>query len=189
MRDDPPKPAEETLDPDNWPETLTAAHGIVDRAFARLQSLRDRAAWSEMPDTVRSALAAPLPVEGAPLDRVCAEAERTALAYPMGTTHPRFWAWYMGSGNVAGALGDFLAAVDGSNLGGGNTGPAALDRQVTLWLKEMIGFPADAGATLTSGGSVANLVCLTVARNAMAGIDVREMGISAAPKPLRFYTS
>jgi glutamate/tyrosine decarboxylase-like PLP-dependent enzyme len=111
------------------------------------------------------------------------------MPYPMGNIHPRFWAWYMGSGNFTGALGDFLAAVQGSNLGGGSHAAALLDGQVVNWCKEMLGFPASASGTLVSGGSMANLIGLTVARNVHAGIDVREHGVAAIPKPLRFYGS
>ncbi len=95
----------------------------------------------------------------------------------------------MGSGNFTGALGDFLAAIDGSNLGGGNTAAAQLDRQVVNWLKSMVGFSDSASGTLTSGGSMANMVGLTVARNAMAGVDVSVEGVTNLPKPLRFYAS
>jgi glutamate/tyrosine decarboxylase-like PLP-dependent enzyme len=42
---------------------------------------------------------------------------------------------------------------------------------------------------MTSGGSIANLVCLNVARNVMAGVDVRAEGVTSLPKPLRFYAS
>lgn len=57
------------------------------------------------------------------------------------------------------------------------------------WLKEIVGFPQTASGTLTSGGSVANLIALTVARNAKAGVDVRQQGVTALPHPLRFYAS
>jgi glutamate/tyrosine decarboxylase-like PLP-dependent enzyme len=107
----------------------------------------------------------------------------------MGNIHPRFWAWFMGAGNFTGALAEFLAAVDGSNLGGGNTAPALLDRQVVRWLREIVGFPETASGTLTSGGSAGNLVALAVARNAKAGLDLRAEGVSALPKPMRFYAS
>ncbi|TIU92032.1 MAG: amino acid decarboxylase, partial [Mesorhizobium sp.] len=40
-----------------------------------------------------------------------------------------------------------------------------------------------------SGGSMANIIGLTVARNTKAGIDVREHGVAAIEKPLRFYGS
>ena len=61
--------------------------------------------------------------------------------------------------------------------------------QVVDWLKEMVGFPASASGTLTSGGSMANMVGLTVARNTLAGVDVRQEGVTALPQPLCFYTS
>ncbi len=111
------------------------------------------------------------------------------MAYPMGNVHPRFWGWYMGTGNFTGALGDFLAAVQGSNLAGGNHAAVLLDDQVVNWCKEMLGFPASASGTLVSGGSMANIIGLTVARNVKAGIDVRELGVAAIPQPLRFYGS
>ena len=86
-------------------------------------------------------------------------------------------------------MGDFLAAVQGSNLGGGNHAAAYMDQQVVNWCKEMIGVPASASGTLVSGGSMANLIGLTVARNVKSGIDVRENGVGAIKKPLRVYGS
>src|SRR5690606_6559214 len=109
--------------------------------------------------------------------------------YPMGNTHPRFWSWYMGAGNFTGALGDFLAAVQGSNLGGGSHAAALVGQQVVGWLRDIVGLPATASGTLVSGGSMANLIGLTVARNAMAEIDLREEGVAALERPLRFYAS
>jgi glutamate/tyrosine decarboxylase-like PLP-dependent enzyme len=107
----------------------------------------------------------------------------------MGNIHPRFWSWYMGASNFTGALGDFLAAIQGSNLGGGNHAAGLMDSQVVNWCKEMVGFPASASGTLVSGGSMANIIGLTVARNVKAGVDVRERGVGAIPKPLRYYAS
>ena len=156
-----------SLDPQDWSETRAVAHRMVDDAIAHLSGLRDRPVWQPMPDDLRA----------------------TVLRYPMGNIHPRFFAWYMGGSNLTGALGDFLAAVEGSNLGGGDTAAAALDGQVVDWLRDLMGFPDGAGGTLTSGGSMANMVALTVARNAMAGVDVRAEGVTNLPKPLRFYAS
>ena len=64
-----------------------------------------------------------------------------------------------------------------------------MDQQVVGWCKEMIGFPASASGTLVSGGSMANIIGLAVARNAKAGVDIREHGLAAMDKPLRFYGS
>jgi aromatic-L-amino-acid/L-tryptophan decarboxylase len=60
---------------------------------------------------------------------------------------------------------------------------------VVSWLRDIVGLPATASGTLTSGGSAANLVELTVARNAKAGVDLRSQGVGALPRPLRFYAS
>lgn len=70
-----------------------------------------------------------------------------------------------------------------------NNAAALMDQQVVGWLKQMMGFPEDAGGTLVSGGSMANIIGLTAARNAMAGIDVRAAGVAAIPQQLRFYGS
>ena len=179
----------ETLDPQDWSKTAALAHRMIDDAIAHISNVRDRPVWRPMPDDVRKFFTAPLPEAPGDLAEAYDALTENLLPYSMGNIHPRFWGWYMGSGNFTGALGDFLAAIEGSNLGGGNTAACELDRQVVSWLKSMTGFPPSASGTLTSGGSMANLVCLTVARNVSAGIDVRAEGIMALPKPLRFYAS
>ena len=183
------KNKEETLDPENWDATRALTHRIVDEAVDHLATLRDRPVWRPMPDDVRSHLKTALPQEPAPLDQVYREYRENVRAFAMGNVHPRFWGWYMGSSNFTGALGDFIAAVEGSNLGGGNTGAAQVEQQVVDWLKEIAGFPQNASGTLTSGGSMANLVAHTVIRNLAAGYDVRKEGIGGLKKPLRFYAS
>lgn len=177
----------ETLDPDDWSGMRALGHRIMDEAIDHLAGLRDRPVWQEMPAGVRTAFAGGLPRAGIGPEATYEAMLRNVRPYPMGNIHPRFWAWYMGAGNIVGALGDFLAAIDGSNLGGGHTAPALLERQVIRWMAEITGFPVTAGGTLTSGGSVANLIGLTVARNVKAGHDVRTDGVGAAP--LRFYAS
>lgn len=180
---------EETLDPMDWMDVRTLSHRILDDAVDYLRDVRDRPAWQEMPAEVRASFDAPMPTSGTPLDDVYRQVVDNVMAYPMGNIHPRFWAWYMGASNLTGAIGDFLAAIQGSNLGGGNHAAALLDGQVVDWCKQMIGFPANASGTLVSGGSMANLIALTVARNVMSGIDLREDGLGALRKPMFFYGS
>ncbi|TIS62819.1 MAG: aspartate aminotransferase family protein [Mesorhizobium sp.] len=180
---------EETLDPADWADVQALSHRIVDDAVAYLKDVRNRPVWREMPPEVRAFFSTSLPYEPASVDDVYDEVARNVMAYPMGNVHPRFWSWYMGSSNLTGALGDFLAAIQGSNLGGGNHAAGLMDSQVVEWCKEMVGFPASASGTLVSGGSMANIIGLTVARNVKAGVDVRERGVGAIPKPLRFYAS
>lgn len=178
-----------TLDPDEWSAVRAVAHRAVDEAIDHLATVRERPAWRAPPAAAHAFFDGPLPRAPAPLEQVYGEWRQHVRPYPMGNIHPRFWAWFMGAGNFTGALADFLAAVDGSNVGGGHTAPALVDRQVVRWLREMVGFPEGSSGTLTNGGSTANLVALTVARNAKAGVDVRAVGVTALPRPLRFYAS
>ena len=180
---------EETLDPSDWADVQVLSHRIVDDAVAYLRDVRQRPVWQEMPGDVRDFFTAALPQSPTPLAQIYGDVVDKVMPYPMGNIHPRFWSWYMGSSNFSGALGDFLAAIQGSNLGGGNHAAALMDGQVVDWCKQMTGMPASASGTLVSGGSMANIIGLTVARNTKAGIDVREHGAAAIEKPLRFYGS
>lgn len=183
------KALEETLDPEDWSDARAVARHAVDDAIGYLRDIRDRPVWRNMPNEVRNGFQVPLPHSPTPLSEVYREVAETVMPYPMGNIHPRFWAWYMGSSNFTGALADFLAAIQGSNLGGGNHAAARMDQQVVDWCKEMIGFPASTSGSLVSGGSMANTVALLVARNVKAGVDVRERGVAAIERPLRFYAS
>ena len=180
---------DETLDPANWEEMRSLAHEMVDDAIARLQGLRDGPVWQPMPDAMKAGFNSPPPKAPAPLEEVYTDVTQRLYPYAMGNIHPRFWAWYMGSGCLTGALADFLAAIDGSNLGGGNTGANLVDRQVTDWLRRMMGFPDGASGALVSGGSMANIVGLMAARNAMAGVDLHQQSVAEIDAPLRFYAS
>ncbi|MER9727293.1 MULTISPECIES: aspartate aminotransferase family protein [unclassified Mesorhizobium] len=180
---------EETLDPSDWADMQSLSHRIVDDAVAYLRDVRQRPVWQEMPGDVRDFFTASLPQSPTPLADIYGDVVDKVMPYPMGNIHPRFWSWYMGSSNFTGAIGDFLAAIQGSNLGGGNHAAALMDGQVVDWCKQMMGMPASASGTLVSGGSMANIIGLTVARNTKAGINVREHGVAAIEKPLRFYGS
>lgn len=179
----------ESLDPADWENTRELAHRLVDTAVNHTRDVRERPVWRDMPEDVREQFETPVPQDPVALEVILNDVTETVLGYPMGNVHPRFWAWYMGTSNFTGAMADFVAAIQGSNLGGGNHAAALLDTQVVAWLGEMIGLPQDASGTLVSGGSVANLIGLTIARNVHSGIDIRQEGVAAMAKPMRFYGS
>src|SRR6056297_1832808 len=180
---------EDSLDPADWEDMRRLAHVMVDDAITRLQGLRDAPVWQPMPGSMKVEFHGPPPTDPAPLEAVYADVKTKLYPHAMGNIHPRFWAWYMGAGCLTGALADFLAAIDGSNLGGGDTGANQVDHQVTDWLRQMMGFPEGASGTLVSGGSMANLIGLMVARNAMADVDLHHESIAAIRRPLRFSAS
>ena len=179
----------ETLDPDDWEALRALSHRIVDDAIDYTRDIRQRPVWQAMPQSARKTFTTSLPQDPTALSEVYDMLRSDMTPYPMGNIHPRFWMWYMGASNFTGALGDFLAAILGSNLGGGDHAATLIDRQVVGWMKEIVGYPATAGGTLVSGGSMANMIGLIVARNAMAGSDVRAGGVTDLPTALRFYGS
>jgi len=179
----------ETLDPENWDEMRQLAHRIVDDALDYIQSTAERPAWQAVPKEVIKRLESPAPGEPTDPADVYDEYREIIQPYTMHTAHPRFWAWYMGSGTVFGALGELLAATLNPNLGGGNHAAPLVEKQVIGWIREMMGFPENASGLLTSGGSMANFTALTVARNTGCGYDVRRKGVRSAAGQPTVYAS
>ncbi|MGZ8349431.1 MAG: pyridoxal phosphate-dependent decarboxylase family protein [Allosphingosinicella sp.] len=84
------------------------------------------------------------------------------------TTSPRFMAYIPGGGLFHSAVGDLLAAVSNKYSGFASASPGAvrLENAATAWLASVVGYPAGAAGTLTSGGSLANLTAIVAARDA-----------------------
>jgi aromatic-L-amino-acid/L-tryptophan decarboxylase len=180
---------EESLDPQNWDEMRALGHRMVDDMLTYLQAVRERPVWQPTPDDVKQHLKAPLPVEPQNAAEAYQDFVDNILPYPLGNIHPRFWGWVIGTGTPFGVLAEMLAATMNPNMGGGDHVANDVERQVLDWCKEMLGFPHDASGILVSGGSMANFVGLTVARNTLAGFDVREKGVAASTQPMTFYGS
>ena len=180
---------EHSLDPDDWNGMRTLGHRMVDEMMDYLATVRDRPAWQPVPSSVREALRRPVPRKPEGAERAYADFVEHVLPYPLGNIHPRFWGWVIGTGTPLGALAEMLGAVMNPNVGGGDHVAPYVEKQVLDWCKEMLGYPADASGILVSGGSMANLVGLAVARNERAGSNVRVHGVAAAGARLSLYGS
>jgi aromatic-L-amino-acid decarboxylase len=181
---------EETLDPENWESMRALGHRMVDDMLDYMQTIRERPVWQHAPDRVKAQFNRPLPLGPQPPEEIYEEFLANILPYPLGNTHPRFWGWVFGTGTVLGAFADLLAASMNANSGDLDHHSAIhVEKQVIDWCKEMLGFPASASGLLTSGCSAANLIGLAVARNAMAGFDVRREGAHGAPTKMTLYAS
>ena len=173
----PVRPSEETLDPEDWESARALGHRMLDEMVDHLRGRRDAPIWRRVPEEVRARLRSPLPLEPRPQEEVFETFRRDVLPYPLGNTHPRFWGWVIGSGTATGMLAALAEAAINTPAGGYDQASTYVERQLLDWLKEAMGFPADASGLLVSGGSMANLVGITVARSARAGFDIRKDGV------------
>jgi len=72
-----------------------------------------------------------------------------------------------GGGLYLSSLADYLAAVTNEYAGLYYASPGAvvIENEIIAWMKSVFGFPENSTGTLTSGGSIANLIALTAARD------------------------
>jgi aromatic-L-amino-acid decarboxylase len=181
---------EETLDPDDWEAMRELGHRMIDDMLDYLESVRERPVWQHVPDQVKAHFSSPVPQKPQQPKEVYEEFVEKVLPYPMGNIHPRFWGWILGTGTAMGAFAELLAASMNTNTGGGDNHIANhVEKQVIEWIKEMLRYPQSASGVLTSGCSAANIIGLTVARNAKAGFDLRRKGLQSAPRKMVLYAS
>jgi len=142
-------------------------------------------------DDVRRGVAIDVPDEPMDQEELIGYLRRMTFEHSAFPGHPRFYAYVSGAGTVPGAAADLLASGINMNPGGWRLGPSAteIEMALTRWFAcEMFGMPRGSGGALTSGGAMANMIALKIARDARAGWDVRAEGVSAGP-PLGFYLS
>ena len=72
-----------------------------------------------------------------------------------------------GGGIFTAALGDYLACISNEYAGihFASPGAVAIEEELLTWMKDLFGFPKSAVGNLTSGGSIANMIGLTAARD------------------------
>jgi len=179
----------ETLDPENWDEMRGLAHQMIDDACDYLETVGERPVWQQVPETVKDTFKSGVPIDPQDPAAVYQDFLTNIFHYPMGNIHPRFWSWYMGNGTIMGALADFMAATMNPNMCGGNHAAILVEEQVLNWMKQVVGMPDNASGLLVSGGSMANLVGLTIARNTLADFNIRKHGIQPTDKKLTVYAS
>jgi aromatic-L-amino-acid decarboxylase len=155
--------------------------------FASLSNEPCRSPVSE--DVRRQLMEEPVPVDPADPQQLLEYIGSTILRFPMGNGSPRFFGWVNSPAAPLGAIADLLAAGLNPSVAGGDHAATYVEHAVLGWMKNIIGVPATSGAILTSGGSVANLIGLTVMRHVKTGGDVRNVGLTGVAHTPIVYTS
>ena len=178
-------PYSENLDPEDWERFREEFHRAVDLVIGRQRAIRDLPVWSPPPRMETGSI----PMSGQDIAEVIDLFQREILPYGTGNTHPRFFGWVHGSGNLHGALGEALAALMNCNVGGRDHIGTSLEKQVVGWFRDAFGFPRGSSGILTGGTSMGTLIALTCARNAKAPWDVQASGMQGGTARLVAYAS
>lgn len=180
---------EETLDPNNWEAISELGKEMVDDMMMHLKTLRERPVWQGVSEEAREFLNQKVPEEGTYAEDIYREFNEYILPYAKGNVHPRFWGWVEGNGTAIGMLAELLTAGMNSNLAFGNQGPAYVEEQAIDWCKEILGFPVDSRGILITGGSMANMIGVNVARNVHSPVDIRKVGLQGVSGRMTIYCS
>jgi aromatic-L-amino-acid/L-tryptophan decarboxylase len=179
---------EEGLDPSNWEVIRALGHEIVNDMINYLKDVNDRPVWVPIPQEVKDSFKKPLPEFPSDVNEIYDDFKKNILPYPLGNINPKHFSWVMGTGTPLGALADFLASSMNSNAAIGDHSALYVDEQVINWCKEIIGYPATSSGILVSGGSIANITALIVARNSFSA-SVRKEGVHSVQGKLTAYCS
>ena len=155
------------IDPDDFAELARRVSAEATRHLRDLSSAPIRPATTG--EESLALFAGPAPDQGLGPNALAALVD---VARHSRVGNGRFFGYVMGSGEPVAALGDFFASVLNQNATAWRSGPATavIERTVVGWLAEALGCPGFAG-TLTSGGSLANLMGLAMAREAHAAAN------------------
>ena len=178
---------ERGLDPEDWDALASLGHRMVEDVVRYHRGVRDRPAWQAPQEADVAAMNGALPEHGIGEAAAYAAFAEHIMPYPYGNIHPRHWGWVNGTGTTLGAFAEMLAAAMNSNCWGGNHSAILVELRVLDWLRTALGLPLLESGLLVSGGSEANLVGLSAARDAATGAP--GAGLQRRERPLVLYCS
>ena len=144
---------------------------LVDQVMNRIADHIDTlpqqpASGSEDGARVARDLAESLPEAGASLDQVLNTVFDDAAPISFNTAGPGYLAYIPGGGVPASAVASLIADSVNRYVGVWLAAPGFVQLEVNVirWFCEIVGYPADSGGILTTGGSMANFTALVTAR-------------------------
>jgi glutamate/tyrosine decarboxylase-like PLP-dependent enzyme len=153
-------------------EMRELGYRVVDLVVDHVAGIREEpAARRGRRADLEAVLREPIPESGSNAGLVLERVVREILPWTARVDHPRFFAFVPGPGNYVGFLADALAS--GFNVFAGTwlgaSGPAMVEIVTVDWLRRLCGFPEGSGGLFVSGGSMASLIALAVARETKLG--------------------
>ena len=169
-------------------EIRRIGHRVVDMIAEHLTTLPEKPVFRPFPpELVAKYLDSNVPESSQEADDILATFAREIEPYAFGNGHPRFYGWVNSPPVVLGIFAEALAAAMNPSCAGGNHAAIYVEREVINWFKQIVGFPPESMGLLVSGGSIAALTALAVARQAQCGFDIRTHGVQGTSARLKFY--
>jgi aromatic-L-amino-acid decarboxylase len=152
---------------------------LVDLAMPHLSEFLDsigqQPAWNTADrQSVARAIGEPLPAQGAPAREVLDRLFEQIVPCSFNTAGPGYLAYIPGGGLPEAAVADLIGDCVNRYAGFWPAAPGAAELEATVvrWLCEIVGYGAEAGGFLTSGGSLANFSAIFTARRCRLGDDL-----------------
>ncbi len=164
-------------------EMKAIGYEVIDRLVDHFLTLESKTVTRiGKPADLDALFGGPPPAHPSPPAEVLSLVIEEIFGHMMHTTHPRFMAYVPSPSNFVSVMADAL--VSGYNPFAGTwmeaSGPAQVEALTIGWLRDLFGLPETAGGLFTSGGSLANLTGLAVARQTRLGADFRNGVIYAS---------
>jgi aromatic-L-amino-acid/L-tryptophan decarboxylase len=143
------------------------ANSVTQFMIDYLGGLRGRPVYRQTSSRkIRSGLDSKLPIKGTDLDSLLKVFREMIVPFSRQNAHPRMFGYVQSPGTPIGAFADLLASTLNANLTIWRSAPAPveLERMTIDWIRQILGFAPEAGGLFVSGGSMANLAAVAVAR-------------------------
>lgn len=154
------------------PEEMRAyGYRVIDCIVEHLSTLQTQPVGRKADPAILTRPRESFAEEGTAFEALLERVQADVLSNTMHVNHPRFFAYVPGPGNFVGAMADALTSAYNVFAGTwvSGSGAAAVELETVNWLRELCGFPETTGGLFVSGGTLANLTALAVARDVKLG--------------------
>src|SRR5438552_13409155 len=142
-------------------------NSVIQLMVDYLGDLRDRRVYRQMSSReIREKLDPALPTKGISFDGLLKVFRKNIIPFSRQNAHPRMFGYVQSPGIPIAAFADLLASTLNANLTIWRSAPAPveLERLTIDWIRQILGVNAGAGGLFVSGGSMANLIGIAMAR-------------------------
>lgn len=156
-------------------EMKALGYKVIDILVEHFATLEEQppARTPETRETLEKFLREPLPNKQGNIEATLVQLRDQVFPHMLHVTHPRFFAFVPSPNNFISVLADALTSGFNPFVGTwlAASGPAQLELVTLDWLKVLCGLPVATEGLFVTGGSMANLTALAVARHVRLGED------------------